>query len=264
MKLENKDAVNFFIARFRQVRQHVWQLLVLAVALSLAINLVANAISTWIDARQDLIVGFIISFACLLYAAYAYVGSSRFNTTIEAFFVVTHQSRLESDERSEFRSSLKLVDLSDYYFNHHFYNTAKATFSESAALERQWWKELEEALTGPVDKLQLTTEMAEYVVLYFLSLHLNNHFSDPSLSEKYITTLRRSDVPEILLSNRALELISRDLVDRDWYKSEDDIAESDEETYMLSDGVHQYSRFELYLPKGSRVVSIRKSCETAC
>ena len=54
--------------------------------------------------------------------------------------------------------------LSDYYFNHHFYNTAKAAFSESAALERQWWKELEEALTGPVDKLQLTTEMAEYVV----------------------------------------------------------------------------------------------------
>jgi hypothetical protein len=251
--LESKDAVDSFIARFQQVRQHVWQLIILAVALALAINLVSSAISAWIDARQDLIIGFIISFVCLLYAAYSYVGSDRFDATIRAFFVVTHQSRLEWDEHSEFRSSLKLIDLPDYYFSHYFYKTAIATFNESAALKRQWWEELEEALTKPVDKLQLTTETAEYLVLNFLSLNLRKYFSDPGLSEKYITTLRRSDVPEILLSNRVFELISRDLGDRDWYEPGNDVAEPGEETYMLSDGVHEYSRFELSLPKGTRV-----------
>ena len=68
---------------------------------------------------------------------------------------------------------------------------------------------------------QLIIEATEYYVLEKLSSHLTDYFNRPHFDEQELHTFARNDIPDVLLSNRFLELFSKPMEDRPLFSTED-------------------------------------------
>jgi len=228
------------ITRFRETRPYLWELVAIVVILALAINLLASAISGWLGNYFTLALGLLLGLACLVYVIYTRVRVNNFSIQIDAFFMANSET-------------CEVVDIKDYEFANAFYRTYVAVRKENPVLGRQWQDEISgrHEERGSSDRLRIASEIAEYILLDRLSTHLTDYFNTPTLREDQLEVLFRKDVPDIVLSNRVLELISRDLEDRPWYKPGPD----DDNFLPVSSygpgGI--YSRFDLTLPKGSTI-----------
>jgi|JI9StandDraft_1071089.scaffolds.fasta_scaffold72406_1 hypothetical protein len=103
-------------------------------------------------------------------------------------------------------------------------------------------------------------EAIEYVILEKLSLHLSSYFQTFEDEDKLIKEYSRADIPEMLLQNRILNLITTDFGDRQIFaKSGISKAPSEGEIVKIygSDG-SVFNRFDLVLPKGSKVTRPQK------
>ncbi|MBT2466467.1 hypothetical protein J7E97_00965 [Streptomyces sp. ISL-66] len=63
---------------------------------------------------------------------------------------------------------------------------------------------------------------------------------------------QRNDIPDVLLSNRFLELFSRDMSDRDGFRPSDGTSDRGE-VVVAFNGDHYFHRFELTLPADSSI-----------
>jgi hypothetical protein len=243
-----------FLSRFRGTTRYIWQLVAVAVVLALAINLLASVIYIQLGTYPSLALGLALGAACLGYLVYARLRDNVYSTVVRGFFMV----------KDDFCT---LVNVPGYSLATGFYGIGNAAFGENAALERQWRTELHERFDPDesrpgheMNDMRVATEIAEYILLEALSTHLTDYFDAPSIEESQLETLERNDIPDVLLSNRILELISRELQDRPWYKPDDDsspgriVLISPAETIAAVFGPKgQYSHFELTMPKGSTV-----------
>ena len=237
--MPDKD-LDSVITRFRETRPFLWELVAIVVILALAINLLASAISGWLGNYFTLTLGLLLGLACLAYVIYTRVRINKYSTQIEAFFIA-------NSETSE------VIDIRDYDFANEFYRTYAAVRKENPALGRQWQDEFSSRHEDrrSSGKLRIASEIAEYILLERLSTHLTDYFNTPTLREDQLEVLLRKDVPDIVLSNRVLELISRDLEDRPWYKPGPDDREYLAVSSYGPEGI--YSLFDLTLPKGSAI-----------
>ncbi len=87
-----------------------------------------------------------------------------------------------------------------------------------------------------------------------LSTHLADYFNHPDFEDEKLHTFARTDIPDVLLSNRFLELFSKPMEDRALFSAENSTIPHSAEVVMATgkDGAF-YSRFDLTLPKGARV-----------
>lgn len=241
-----EDRLNEILTRFRGTRRYIWQLLAVAVLLALAINLVASVIYAHIGTYPSLALGLALGAVCLGYVAFSRLQENTYSTTIRGFFMVRKDSR-------------ELVRVPGYALASRFETTATAAFNENSALERQWQAEIEQRLRPKPTKgrmkisdLRIATEIAEYILLDSLGIHLRDYFNTPPLKESQLDILQRDDIPDVLLSNRILELISRTLQDRPWFDPKRDSSAGGKIVAVYGpDG--QYTHFDLTMPKGSTV-----------
>jgi hypothetical protein len=237
--------VNMVFARFQGLRSYVWEIILLVVILAFAIDLVGSDIYDSLKGVRALVVSIFLIFICVAYIAYAQVRANKYSVDIAGFFILH-------------RSELSLLDIPEYRFASDFHDTYGAISAENPVFERQWRDEFARRPDGkrrtPSD-FRLATEISEYIILELLSIHLTDYFNTDEFAEDRVEELSRSDIPDVLLSNRVLELISRDLQDRPWYKP--DVAgpsdRSDGETVAIYGPGGIFSRFDLTLPKGSKV-----------
>lgn len=100
---------------------------------------------------------------------------------------------------------------------------------------------------------KLLNEAIEYTILEKLSLTLSTYFNNFSEEDKYIKTYTREDIPQYLLKNRILNLLSTPISDRSTFiKSgiNQNPPKGEIVAIMGSDGT-QYNKFDLILPKNS-------------
>lgn len=100
---------------------------------------------------------------------------------------------------------------------------------------------------------KLLNEAIEYTILEKLSLTLSSYFNNFSEEDKYIKTYTREDIPQYLLNNRILTLLTTPISDRPIFiKSglNQNPFKGEIVTIMGSDGT-QYNKFDLILPKKS-------------
>lgn len=163
----------------------------------------------------------------------------------------------------------ELINVPRYDYGEDLFRYLKGAFKENPALRSQWDKEplgsgfdidiqnqtAKKKITGAA---KLIKEATEYYVLDKLSTHLTDYFNQEKYSKSELREYSRKDVPDILLSNRFMELFTAPMENRASFDRGD--LSSWPGAVVMSQGKNGaiYHRFDLTLP-AKTVVSRDKS-----
>lgn len=153
----------------------------------------------------------------------------------------------------------ELLPIERYRFSEEMADYLRGVGSENKALSKMWSEhpigvvgESDKRLISPSHKL--ARELVEYFFLNQLSLHLNAYFIENRIIEDdEIITLKRRDIPTVLLENRVFELFSRPMEDREAFSMHAKGTDTDKIVYATGEGGAIFEHFELMLPKKTEV-----------
>lgn len=270
------------ISKTLQSRRTLLHAAIVATVIALGVNLLASwVVSNPLErSRYVLLLGCILIFVGISYLVVE-VFKSRFQRT-EFSAVLTLDPRTKM-----------LVPVKCYSISEDIAEDLEAVFLENAALKVSWQREMfpeatkretqsdagevlgdggkpdgEESLEyyaivkmtvekSPEDKSKHKTliELLEFVFFKYLSLHLSEHFDNGSHDEEGLSVLDRSSIPEMVLSNRILSMLTTPIEDRAIFtKSGFSLSPPEGELHAItaSNGA-KFERFELTLPKGTKI-----------
>lgn len=165
----------------------------------------------------------------------------------------------------------EIIDVPEYSISTDMVKYLQAACTENKAIEKIWTSGTinrfaarrnqnneSEGLVTPYCG-DLFVELLEYCIIDKLSGHLSSFFTNHS-ERSEVTELCSTDVPDVLLKNRFLKLFSEDMDNRAIFACSDNPVEKSATGTVImaynSSGA-MYNRFDLILPKGSKV--LRKS-----
>ncbi len=248
----NKGIVDLILSS----RSSLFELLMVAILLAIGVNMITNAIPiiAKLDPFKNLCIGCAFIFAAIIYFAFKLFGKRTFNREYEA--VIIYDSKAN-----------ELVNIPRYEFTEEITHFFKGAFIENSALKIIWqkeplssipevlWKEENEDAKRP-KSMDLIAEAVEYFVLSKLSVHLEDYFSEENFSKVYLKEFQRVDIPEVLLSNRFLELFSRPMQDRSYFIKYVNDEEDDIDGLWNEDGTF-YEKLKIVLPKKARIIRLK-------
>jgi hypothetical protein len=264
-----------------QSRRNLCQLIIMAVLLALGVNLIASWFAgqfsdmTWVI----WLVGLLLIIATILYMVHFLTQESFVSYEFEAALIFNLGEKAH-------------VEIDGYDFSESFDQKLNALFVENKAFKTAW--ELERVFSTQAKKpasketkdesdntgkkkeevsyftimrvdaeeeeestpqRSILIETAEFCLLEFLSLHLSAYFGQTPHNKARIVTIEREHIPDILLENRVLSLLTTPIEDRQIFvKSGINKHPPQGEVYDIfgSDGT-VYKRFYLILPKGTGI-----------
>jgi hypothetical protein len=234
-------------------RRQFIEVIVVAFAAALGIHLLsasvceAHILAPW----QTAVLGLLICLACALYLRIQTFRRSE-KRNITAAIVYSRKSK-------------RLVPMPRYEFSERLSDYLRAAFAEDQNLEKLWDREppvnwIEAPNPSLTNSGRLSAEAAEYFLLSRLSTHLTDYFAGEEFSKDRLMTLGREDLPEVLLSNRLLELFSRPMKDRPAFPEGSQTEEEEGEvTLVIEEGGVIFEKLDLVLPKNSVVQRPRQN-----
>ena len=249
-----KDCSQGIVTGLLGKRKILLELVIAAVLLALSINMMSSAILDlhWISPLEAFVFGSVLTALCIVYFGVRYLWSQGHIHTFRGFII------FQGDKH-------EIVNVRRYDYGSNLRHYLQAAFAEDAAIKRMWDKEpvdkafrrgsdADEMSPGLDKRHQLAVEATEYYVLEALSTHLTDYFNRGGFEKEKLHTFARNDIPDVLLSNRFLELFSKPMEDRSLFPLEENPSHPQGEVVMSisKDGAF-YSRFDLTLPKGARV-----------
>lgn len=247
MNNKNQKPINKLLVS----RSGLLEIIIMALLISSGINLVTTGISTKFVKFNDYITyaGVIFVIIGLVYLTFKVFGNRSISHTSNGFFVYHKLNK-------------KLVPVNRYQVSSSLSDYIKALFTENKALSNMWNKEdftdryiveNDMLIKKEIKSDQLLVEAIEYFVISRLSTHLTDYFNKFNNSDK-LKTFIRNEVPDVLLSNRFLELFSKPMEEREPFADfTDNNTEKNRKTVMaFSEGAF-FDHFELTLPKKSVV-----------
>ena len=255
------------MADLMSIRASLLELLVVAILLALSVNLISSSLADLLSlpSLRTLVLGVAIGLIAVLYSVLRLVGQQHKLHSFEGFFVYN-------------KTNNRLVSVPRYRYSDDLSRYLESAFSENQALLAMWdkeplkdrWKFQDGKASPPKSfrSIDLIVEATEYFVLHELSLHLSDYFNKPKYSKNMLMRLQRNDIPDILLSNRFLELFSKPMEQRaqfmersdtkpmeEWLQSMDrgDNPLHVEIVYAHGEGGALYDRFQMALPAKSEL-----------
>lgn len=227
----NKDNV---VQGLALSRKNLRDLIIIVILLSFGVNLLASAFFevTSKNAVIPILTGIFICLTSIAYTFISLFGKRTRSHTYEAFLI-------------DGPKQTYITPVPGYEIAEEIHRYIKGAFAENTALELRWTKYNES------DKLM--REAIEYFLLHSLSLHLSEYFKYKTFPEKNLATFGRKDIPAVLLTNTFLELFSRPMSNRPNFIGSDDDSDGGEVVFVIQPDGAFYSKFELTLPKGSKV-----------
>lgn len=232
--------------------EYMLKLIVTTVILAFGINLISSQFVATVNFSPvtTIILGLILCSAALIYLFYKLLYGSFKKHEFHAFILYdSKENKLVKVPRYDFSEDIQL------YF--------ESAFNENLALENQWKKNsLHDfyCFNGNTEEdnksVKLIVEAAQYYLLKRLSIHLTDYFAHKDLEEHNLKKYGRVDIPEVLLSNKFLDLFSRPMTERSAFIDEND--EENESEFegevisVYSNGAY-YDKFELVLPLKSKL-----------
>lgn len=233
------------ISELRDARTSVVEVVAIAGVLAVSVNLASSVLSTALSTLVSGVVSAILLFVVVVYVIIRYIWPRNLALEIKSALPVL------------VKDNYRIANIFAYHFVRDFRRTTEAIFNENTALGMQWKEDPLDAMYEHKDSgstqirttlgARLVNEIAEYLVLELLSTHLTDYFNSRQFDQSRLRTLERKDVPDIVLSNRALETISRDPADRPAFADRN----FGKNITSASAGTHAYSRFDLTLPRGA-------------
>jgi len=246
---QNKRAIVEYIAISRK---NFLELFVVAILIALGTNLIAGQFvaSAVLSPLVSVLLGAIICLGSVLYLA-----TRLFTKRVE---IRNYEAFLIYDQKNN-----EIIEVPRYKFAEEVCSYMEGAFAENPALKKLWDKEplgrnpISEEHRGVKSRpksFQLISEAAEYFVLSRLSTHLTDYFNTQSFQKKNLGKYGREDIPEVLLSNRFLELFSRPRENRPAFVNGTFRQKEDGEVVCAyGPGGAIYEKFDLILPKRSAI-----------
>ncbi len=234
-------------------RKNLIEFIVVAILLAFGVNLIAGHIFalTIISPLVTILVGAVLCFGSMLYLAASLFGRRVESRTYEAFLIYNKKKN-------------EIIPVPRYEFSEDICEYLQGAFMENPALKTLWEKEALKDLSIPdqinnkrkyCKSVQILSEAAEYFVLDRLSMHLDDYFNDQSFKKEKLKEYGRHDVPEVLLTNRFLNMFSRPMEERSAFVDDtfrEKILPGEVIGAYNPDGTI-YEKFSLVLPKKSVV-----------
>lgn len=234
-------------------RSYISEIFVVGIIIALGVNLLTSSIETFLNLspRFNFIVGIGIIVVGVIYLLIRLFSKREQLREYEAIFIYSIKEN-------------SLIDIPRYEFAESLVHNFQGASIENQAIKTIWEKEplhiIRESVWAKEGKdkkhprsSELVVEAVEYYILDKLSTHLIDYFSEDTFRETNIQEYSRGDIPQILLSNRFLDLFSKPMLERPMFVQQAlDEPENDSILVWNEDGT-QYNRIDLILPKGSNI-----------
>ena len=270
-------------------RREFLSIVIIAIVLAIGTNLLASWISSSAPDRQahSLWLGILLTSLPLVYLALRLVASRHISHLVEAVFILDpDENQLVPVPRYKFSEDLCRTLQAAFLENEALEAAWKAeplsislssgndesndpnptdrdsgsdTVTKKEDTPRSSYiaivrQRKSETTTRPRSAIILQ-EAVEFVILDELSTHLSGYFQNLPENDKLVTEYTRKDVPNLLLENRIVSLLTTPLEDRAVFLEcsfADNPPPGEIESIIGSDG-SMYSRFNLTLPKDTKV-----------
>lgn len=240
------------IEQLRKQKNDLVLIILTAIFFALGINLASSGLSGVVGSDN-----FRIIFGCILIVASIY-------------FVI----RLFSLDRTKVirvRGAIGLVlkdgkvsklGISGYKFNDDFYKYLNSFLNENKAYKNIFVKdgskdrEIVPAKSFQPDNLTFHTivnSVIELVLLKQLDYHLNSYVIHNEIDKNNIKVIKRDQINHDVLKNRVLELVTRDMCEREAFLDGNEIEPNGNVVYSIGKSGAIYHRIDLELPKGSKL-----------
>jgi len=250
------DVNSSLITRLLNNRKAFLEVVIAAILLALSLNLISGCLLelTWISPFVTFVVAISLTLICTLYFVVRLLWTRTHTYNFKGFIIYDSKQS-------------KVVDIPRYDYGYHLRRFMEAAFAENEAIKKLWDKEpISKELhfdkkEGKVSRYigkghQLIVEATEYYVLEKLSTHLTDYFNQPDFDEQELRTFVRNDIPDVLLANKFLELFSKPMEDRPLFSGNESSPSKNGEIVMAMRKGAFYSRFDLTLPKSSKIKRI--------
>ena len=227
------------LSEIKTRRNHIFKGFILVVILSSGVSLIANTITKDGCPLVTLISGGV----CILYVAFVYLKeyftSSSYETKIDTLFAVDKQYHVIPIDRFVFSEDLSRAVIS--------------VFAENKTYESLWREAFKSKIDDGKKGKAFVVEFIEYLFIKLVSLKLNSYFVDVDNSATEL--IGRSQIPDVLINNRVIEMISKPYEEREKFQKALDKNDSVEGrvVYMGGEDGALYDLLEIELPRGSRV-----------
>jgi hypothetical protein len=242
------------ISQFIGNRRILVELIVVAIVLAFSVNWIASALLDlgWISADMALEIAILLAFGCTAYFGTRLLWPRRHLHEFHGFFILDSKRK-------------ELVPMWRYHYAWRLNQYLQSAFTENSTVKKTWEKGLAggriqfqdtEANRSDESRAvhQIISEATEYFILEELSIHLTDYFDDPAFRDRHLRILKRNDIPDVLLSNRFLEMFSKPVEDRPVFDSRGtEVKHKDQVVMAVSEEGAIYSRFSLTLPRKARV-----------
>ncbi|WP_327386678.1 hypothetical protein [Streptomyces sp. NBC_01207] len=232
-----------FVKRLQAARASFLEVVVVAVLLAFSVAVLATVAFEELGNIASLFLGLVLAAACFCYI----VARNSRNRDYEAIATTAIIIERESNSLVRICGHEAIERMADYL---------DAGFAENPALLNQWQTQSLAGHALPADaplpdttgSRRILTEVAEYLVLETLSTHLSDFYRSREWDKGDLKVYRRGDIPDVLLSNRFLELFTREPMDRTGF-----FGPVESNIVMTSAPGRYFYRFELTLPSASRI-----------
>ena len=144
----------------------------------------------------------------------------------------------------------KSISIKHYDYSERITEILNSVFNENPALLKIWNDNpIYKYEESRIESIKLLKEATEYFILQKLSTNLCDYFNGKDLK---LTTLYRNDVSNIIVTNRILDLVSRDMCERTAFNNYTNES-SQSIVYSMGKDNIIYERFDLTLPQGSKI-----------
>lgn len=241
------------IADLLAFKANLFEILIIAVLVALGVNILASGLIGYLDLSflQSVSIGLLL----VILGALVFLRNAHpINSGMYSYKGLVCLEKDTSD----------LLAIEGYDFTEEVSKYIKALCAENKAFLKIWSDEpIGSGLSFEDNKAthkkpksnDLLIEAVEYYVLRKLALHLSGHFNNNALvSEEYLVTLERKNIPEILLGNRFIDMFSRPMEEREKFLGHGSHPPHGKVVYAFGRDGAIFDHFEMVLPKGSSII----------
>ena len=246
-----------YVAKIKEEKNTSVNIVIFSVILSTIINIVSSSLcDLWnISPIIHIVLG-VITIIILIVVSLLYKISKLNSTTkFNGMFIIDETNKNH------------LIKIPDYKINNNMCDYLESAFVENKAIQSNWENGNFQMIETPPyndkqkthakcnDSVNLLLELIEYSILENFSTFISDYFNSLNLLSK-IEEWPKESVPDIFFSNRFLKLFSEEMNNRSMFvdvHQTNAIIEHGERIIASYKNGAMYRRFDLYLPKGTKI-----------
>ena len=249
-----------YINEIKKQKENTINIILYSVILGVIINIISNALGLILDIKPCIYLVSGVGVSVLLIGLPLIYNIVKLNQTIKykgAFIV---------DEKND----NDFITIPNYKISENMDDYLKSAFCENEAIKNIWQQgnfkifdfigvdKDKNLIAKTNESTNMLIELIEYCLLENLSTFIGDYFNLRHMNENVIK-LNQNSVPDILLNNRFMKLFSENPRNRSAFVNDSETKDYEHIVVMTGKNGAVYRRFDLNLPKGSKVYRSNKN-----